>query len=109
MLAPADNIKPRIETTVKPSKTLTRLNAVSISVSLENGKLVAITHVFQKIFDRLITNKISNVKDEFQEQIIDEASEFPVRGTHIKQPPQYYHMVTGQTNETNRVLQFLTE
>ena len=109
MLAPADNKKiPRTETTVKSSKTLTRLNAVRISVSLDYGKPVAMTNVFQNIFDRLITNKISNVKDEFQGQILDEASEFPVRGTDIEQPPQIYYMVTGQTNKTNRFLEFLT-
>ena len=51
---------------------------------------------------------ISNINDETRHNIPDEVSELSVPETHFERQTHTHQMVTGQTTQTNQVLEFLT-
>ena len=101
-------ITPRIELAVTSIHASSGRDATSVMAISEHGEHRGITASFENVSERNSSLHVFNTNDEAQNNIPDEVSELSVPGSHLDRQPHTLHIVTGQTAQTNQILELLT-
>ena len=108
ILAAIDNIvASKIELAIMSVNASSGWDVTSVVANSERGEHVGINASFENASGNNITLGVSNVNDETRHNIPDEVCELSVPETHFDRQAHTHHMVTGQTAQTNQILEFL--
>ena len=94
-------IAPKIELAIRSINASSGRDMTSMSASSERREHLGNNASFENASEGNDALGVSNVNYETRRNITDEVSEMSVPGTHFDQQPHTYHMVTGQTAQTN--------
>ena len=108
-LTAIDNIvAPKIELAIRSKNASSGRDVTSVTANSERGERVGINASFENASENNDILRVSNVNDETPQNVPDEVSGFSVPETRFDRQPHTYHMVTGQTDQTNQIPEFPT-
>ena len=104
-----DNIvAPKYELAIRSINASSGRDVTSVTANSERGEIVGINTPFENASGNNNFLHVSNVNDGTGHNIPDEVSELSVPETHFDRQTHTNHMVTGQTSQTNQIIEFLT-
>ena len=98
-------VTPKIELAIRSINASSGRDVTSGTVNSERGEQAGIDAFFENASEN---NNVCNGNDETRINIQNEASGLSVSETHFDRQPHTHHMVTGQKDQTNQILEFLT-
>ena len=99
-------VAPKVELASKSINASSGQDATSVTAISERGEHIGIDAFLENASGNSNALHVSNVNDETPSHISDKIAELSIPETHFDRKTHIYHMVTGQTTQTNQILDF---
>ena len=101
-------VAPEIELAIRSKSASSGQDATSVTANSEQGEHIGITASFKNASGNNNVLHISNRNDETRDNFPEELSALSVPEARFQRQSHTHHIVTGQTTQTNQILEFLT-
>ena len=99
-------VAPKVELAIRSRNASSGRDATSVTANSERGEHIGIDASLKNASGYNNVLHVSNVNDETRSQNLDKIAELSISETRFDRKTHTYHMVTGQTTQTNQMLDF---